>query len=65
MVDRKSKRVMTLVAAAVAATVSGLVSAQALEEVTVTARKRAESLQEIPMSVTAFTAESIESRGIR
>jgi hypothetical protein len=66
MTRRSSSRVLPLVAAAVAAAAAGIASAQVqLEEVTVTARKRAESLQEIPMSVTAFTAESIEARGIR
>jgi iron complex outermembrane receptor protein len=37
----------------------------ALEEVVVTARKREESLQEVPVAVTAFTAENIQSLGIR
>ncbi len=37
----------------------------ALEEVVVTARKREESLQEVPVAVTAFTAESMQSLGIR
>ncbi len=55
-----------LVAAAVATAVSGTALAQAqLEEVTVTARKRTESLQDVPMTVTAFTAESIQKQGIR
>lgn len=36
-----------------------------LEEVTVTARRRAESLQDVPLSVTAFTSEAIANRGIR
>ena len=36
----------------------------ALEEVVVTARKREESLQEVPVAVTAFTAEALESRQI-
>ena len=36
----------------------------ALEEVVVTARKRTESLQDVPISITAFTAEAIEQRGI-
>ncbi len=36
-----------------------------LEEVVVTARKRAENLQEVPISVTAFTAADIESAGIQ
>ena len=35
-----------------------------LEEIVVTARKRAETLEESPVSVTAFTAGDIESAGI-
>jgi outer membrane receptor protein involved in Fe transport len=35
-----------------------------LEEVLVTARKREESLQDVPMSITAFSADAIEQRGI-
>ena len=35
-----------------------------IEEVTVTARKREESLDELPLSVTAFTGESLQARGI-
>ena len=35
-----------------------------LEEVTVTARKRSESLLDIPVTMTAFTAEDIENAGI-
>lgn len=38
--------------------------AQVLEEIVVTARKREESLQEIPISVTALTAADIKERGI-
>lgn len=34
----------------------------ALEEIVVTAQKRTESLQQVPISVTAFTAADIESR---
>ncbi len=44
---------------------STAMAAPELEEVTVTARKRVESLQEVPITVTAFTAEAIERRGIR
>ncbi len=36
----------------------------ALEEVTVTARKREESLQDAPLSVAAFSGEGMEQRGI-
>ena len=35
-----------------------------LEEIIVTARKRAENLMEVPLSISAFTAESIEKIGI-
>lgn len=35
-----------------------------LEEVTVTARKRAESIQDVPLTVQAFTAAQIEERGV-
>jgi iron complex outermembrane recepter protein len=35
-----------------------------LEEVVVTARKREESLQEVPVAVSAFTAEALEERQI-
>lgn len=36
-----------------------------LEEIVVTARKREESLQEVPIAVTAFSAEALESIGVR
>ncbi len=37
----------------------------ALEEVVVTANRRAESIQEVPMSVTAFTSEFFKDTGVR
>lgn len=37
----------------------------AIEEIVVTARKRAESLQDIPLAITAFTAQDIEDAGIQ
>lgn len=37
----------------------------ALEEIVVTARKREESIQDIPISITAFTAADLEKRGIQ
>src|SRR5262245_43630502 len=39
-------------------------TAGGLEEITVTARKRKESLIETPVAVTAVTAEDIQRRGI-
>jgi iron complex outermembrane receptor protein len=38
---------------------------QALEEIVVTARKREESLQEIPIAITAFSADQIERAGYK
>lgn len=40
------------------------VLAQALEEVVVTARQRAESLQDVPAAITAFTETDIQRAGI-
>lgn len=37
----------------------------ALEEIVVTARKREESLQDVPLSVTAFTADQIDRAGFK
>jgi len=39
-------------------------SAGMLEEVVVIARKRAENLQEVPVAVTAFTAEQLKDQGV-
>lgn len=39
-------------------------AAAALDEVVVTARKREESLQDIPIAISAVTAEQLEQRGI-
>ena len=36
----------------------------AIEEIVVTARKRAENLQEVPIAITAFTEQTIERAGI-
>lgn len=53
----------TLLATAIAVAVTP-VAAQQLEEITVTARKIEESLQDIPVAVTAFSAQELERRGI-
>ena len=37
----------------------------ALEEIVVTARQRSESIQDIPISITAFTAADMDKRGIQ
>jgi iron complex outermembrane receptor protein len=52
--------------------IAGIISALAfeagaqgvIEEVTVTARKRSESLQDVPIAVTAFTGTGLQDRGL-
>ena len=46
------------------ATVNAQEGALAMEEVVVTARKRAESLQEVPIAITVFTEQTIRRAGI-
>jgi iron complex outermembrane receptor protein len=47
-------------------TAAPIAQAQAvLEEVLVTAQRKAESLQDAPIAITAFQAEDIVARGIR
>ena len=69
--NRRSHAMATLpITAAVSAALSGAallmpsVASAQLEEVVVTARARAESLQDVPATVTAFTAGQIENMGI-
>ena len=56
----------TLLSAAVAAASlnAGLASAAQIEEVIVTTQKRAQSLQDVPISVSAFTGSFIEKAQI-
>jgi iron complex outermembrane recepter protein len=59
-------RPMALALSSIALSMSVAAQAQvtALEEVIVTAQKRAESTQETPISITALTAGALEQRGI-
>jgi len=57
-------RTLPLLAAVSLATQSLTVNAQVLEEVIVTAQKRAESLQDVPISVSAIQGEKIQDAGI-
>ena len=55
---------------AIAASISGVVVAAenkafVIEEVVVTAQKKAESMQDTPIAITAFTGESLEKMGIQ
>ena len=72
-VIRASVRRLLAVSAAAAiplVAMPGLVHAQqpgarALEEIVVTARRAEETLQEVPLSISAFTAQDIEDAGLR
>ena len=66
----KQKASRSLLSLAVAATVGAAVTPQAsaqamLEEVIVTAQKREQSLQDVPVAVTAFTGEMLEKSGVK
>ena len=53
------------VLAALADPLVSVAQAQALEEIVVSARKRDESLMQIPVSITAVSADSIQEKGIK
>jgi outer membrane receptor protein involved in Fe transport len=64
MSRNSSSALLSLAVATTLAQVSAPALAQSLEEVIVTARKTEESLQSAPIAVTAFTAQTIEQKGI-
>jgi iron complex outermembrane receptor protein len=47
-----------------AALATGIASAEGLEEVIVTAQKRTENVQDVPIAITAYTAEVLQSKGL-
>ena len=49
---------------AVISSLPALAQAQTIDEIVVTARKREESLQEVPISISAFSNEQMRERGI-
>ena len=57
-------RLMGLFGAVMTLALSVPINAQVLEEIVVTARKREENLQDVPLSISAFNAEAIRERGI-
>ena len=63
--EGKLHRKAALAAALILAYQAPLASAQGLEEVIVTAQKRAQSAQDVPVALTAVSAETIEAMGIQ
>jgi outer membrane receptor protein involved in Fe transport len=62
---RRSLRHLTAACLATTCMVGFALEASAqIEEIIVTTRKRAESLQEVPIVITAFTAESLQRKGL-
>jgi len=58
------KRAMTAALASATAVPGAATAAQAIEEVVVTATKRAESTQDVPVAITALTGDFTESRNL-
>ena len=59
-----SRRPLSAAVAAILAGVSGQVVAQVLDEFIVTAERRETALQQTPISVAAFSAETMELKGL-
>ena len=72
--DQESGRVMSIrlfgmvtlfLVSAAALTLPGNAGAQGLEEIVVTAQRRAQSIQDVPLAVSAFTPEALEDLQIK
>ena len=55
---------VALTGAATTPTVFAQSGATVLEEVTVTAQRRSQNIQDVPIAVTAISAEALEARGL-
>lgn len=63
----QAKKILPLSVAVAVGCLSGSVTvhaAQALEEIMVTAQRKVENVQEVPISISAFSADSLEKAGI-
>tara|TARA_R110002049_G_scaffold33465_5_gene110248 strand:+ start:14731 stop:17118 length:2388 start_codon:yes stop_codon:yes gene_type:complete len=66
MTSRNSLKLAVAIAAVTAVSISpAALSQRVLEEVIVTAQKREQSLQDVPVAVSAFSAEMIEKSGVK
>ena len=64
MSNKSLGRILTLVITTICVAAPTISIGPVLEEVVVTARKRAESLQDVPISVQAISGERISVQGI-
>jgi len=62
--NRKYFRKCLLAVAITASSISGLANAAVLEEVIVTAQKREQNLQDVGISVTAFSGDQLKNLGV-
>ena len=60
----RNKRLKILIPGVCAVALCAPIYAQDIEEIVVVARKREESLQEVPISITTFSQEDLEMQGI-
>ena len=63
MIGHSQRLVAAAVAAALVPSARLLAQSERLEEILVTAQRREQSLQDVPISVTAITGEAIEQGG--
>lgn len=62
--ERKRSTAVAVAAALFVASSAGAAAVDGLEEIVVTAEKRSENIQNVPIAITAFTAEALQSRGL-
>ena len=61
---KRSSRIKSLIAALVALSMTGIATAQQLEEIIVTATHREQNIQDVPLAVTALSGAQLEAAGI-
>jgi iron complex outermembrane receptor protein len=59
----RTSSVLSLASLPLALAVSGVLSAAQIEEIVVTAQRRAENVQDVPISVSAMSADTLEALG--